>query len=546
MPESHTLLIVDDCPEDREIYRDFLLDDPHVSYQFLEAPLAEAGLELFQNQACDAILLDFYMPDMTGLEFLSALKQQQPVVRPPIVMLTGQGNEAIAVEAIQQGIQDYLVKQHLQPEVLQLVVRNVIQQSNLHSLLNRTREQQRVVATTALRIRQSLDLDQILSTTLAEVQQLFECDYVAVYQCSEPPGSADAPLKLSQVKVRAALGTCAHPSEWVAAANHLFSQPAVATANYQGCYEYLVAPISVLSRSVAQEQVWGYLVVHQKNKRACWQQDEQAIIKELAVQLAIAIQQSSLLSDAQSALKKSQELIRFKSKIISTISHEYRTPLTAILGAASTLNRHYNKLSADKQNRLLSMVQEKSRLMKRLVDDMLMMHQCDLNQAKFEPSPMNLLEFVADLVEEYRESAGKQHEIVLQVSGRSRGFWGDRGLLRFAIGNILSNAIKYSPAGGTIEFSVDGKAEDIHLAIKDRGIGIPKVDQPALFKSFSRASNVDTISGTGLGLSIAKACVELHSGTISIESEVSVGTTVLIALPKEPPAMQNICQPDSV
>ena len=179
---SPTLLIIDDCPEDREVYCEYLSSDPQYSYQFLEAPLAEVGLAIFQRQHCDAILLDFRMPDMNGLEFLDELQNYQVGACPPVIMLTGQGSEDLAARGMRQGIQDYLVKQNLRPEILQLAVRNVIQQSNVRAQLSRTRDRQRLISTTALRIRQSLNLEEILYSVVSEIQQLLECDHVAVYQ----------------------------------------------------------------------------------------------------------------------------------------------------------------------------------------------------------------------------------------------------------------------------------------------------------------------------------------------------------------------------
>lgn len=538
---QHTLLIVEDCPEDREIYRHFLAEDPHMSYQILEAPLAEEGLSLFLKRpspSVDAILLDFHMPDMTGLEFLCELKSQH-ISYPPIIMLTGQGNELLAVEAIKQGVQDYLVKQHLQPEILQLAVRSVIQQAQLQSLLSKKREQQRLIATTALRIRQSLDLDQILNTAIAEVQQLLECNHVGIYQCHEHPQSDSTASVIAELGERHNLPDCCgfHYALQQRSTEALTKRPT------HGACEDLVTPILINSRQSASRSqasdTWGYLVAH-RQQNSTWQSDEKVIVSELAVQLAIAIQQSQLLSDAQSALEESRALIEFKSRIISTISHEYRTPLAVILGSVSTLERHQKALSPEKQTHLLKMIQEKARHMTTLVDDMLLMHQCDLNQAKFEPSPLNLLQFLADLVEEQRELAGEEHELTLKISGRANGFWGDRGLLRFALSNLLSNALKYSPEGGPIEVVLVGRERTVELSIRDQGMGVPADDLPTLFDSFSRASNVGTISGTGMGLSISKACIELHNGAITLESEEGKGTTVLITLPKEPDVLNEL------
>lgn len=537
MSADHTLLIVDDCAEDREVYRDYLSRDPHNTYEFCEAALAEVALDLFLKQHFDVVLLDFYMPDMTGLEFLGQLQKRQSKVSSPIIMLTGQGNEELAVQAMKQGVHDYLGKQHLQPEILQRTVRSVIQQSHLHVALHKTREQQRLIATTALRIRQSLDLEQVLDTTVAEVQQLLECDHVAVYQRAEQ----------GEPTIKAELGTRCGPPSLFPAGNEkgavpqdaLLGQTYAADAVEPQDYRELQAPIVIHSSPSDRGQTWGYLVAHQCAKLKAWQPEEHSLLHELAVQLAIAIQQSELLSQTQTALEKAQELSHFKSQILATVSHEYRSPLAAILAAASTIARHGERLEPDQCKRFLGMIQDKARHMTRLVDNMLVMHQCELDQSRFEPAPMNFLQFVADIVEEHREIS-PDHVLILQVSGKTSGCWGDQGMLRLAIDNVLSNAIKFSPQGGQIDLHLAGDATHITLSISDSGIGIPTKDQPDLFQSFSRGSNASHIQGVGLGLSIAKACIDLHGGSLGLESEEDQGTQVFLRLPKHPKGVEDL------
>ena len=111
---------------------------------------------------------------------------------------------------------------------------------------------------------------------------------------------------------------------------------------------------------------------------------------------------------------------------------------------------------------------------------------------------------------------------------------GDRGLLRQVFGNLLSNAIKYSPEGGKVWVQLIGETSQVICHVKDEGIGIPAEDQQRLFQPFSRASNVDSIAGTGLGLHIVKVAVELHGGTINVESQHGKGTRFIVRLPKEP------------
>ncbi|BDI14607.1 hypothetical protein ANSO36C_04090 [Nostoc cf. commune SO-36] len=185
MLDIRTLLIIDDSAADRKIYRRYLLKDPHQSYQILEADCAEEGLALCQKVPCDVILLDFCLPDMSGLELFDQMQQEIFKTSVPVIMLTGRGDEEIAVQVMKRGALDYLVKQHLTQDVLQLAVRNAIRQSSLQAQLIKTQERQRLIATTALRIRQSLNLEQILNTAVAEVQQLLKCDRVMVYQFAQ-------------------------------------------------------------------------------------------------------------------------------------------------------------------------------------------------------------------------------------------------------------------------------------------------------------------------------------------------------------------------
>jgi len=122
-------------------------------------------------------------------------------------------------------------------------------------------------------------------------------------------------------------------------------------------------------------------------------------------------------------------------------------------------------------------------------------------------------------------------EIKLTVVGQITPFEIDTNLLRRALLNLLSNAVKYSPEGSIIEFTVSSDIEQIVLCIQDRGIGIPEEEQCRLFEVFHRAKNVGNVSGTGLGLAIVNLAVEAHGGTITIESQINVGTAVTISIP---------------
>lgn len=145
MTRNHqTVLIVDDSLEDRQTYRRYLLQNPEHHYTILEAESGEGGLELCQRLKPDGILLDYLLPDLDGLEFLSELRAQANAVEPPVIMLTGQGNEFIAVQAMKAGAQDYLVKGRMTPETLRLTVDGVIEKAQLRTQLQRSEERLKI------------------------------------------------------------------------------------------------------------------------------------------------------------------------------------------------------------------------------------------------------------------------------------------------------------------------------------------------------------------------------------------------------------------
>jgi len=538
MTNERTILIVDDCLEDREIYSRYLRKDLDRSYQIIEAELAEVGLSLCQKFQCDLILLDVNLPDMDGLEFLIELKRQN-LNPPPAIVLTGSNDREIAVQAMKNGAQDYLVKHNLQPDILQLAVRSVIKNFHLETLLGRYHERQRLIATTALRIRQSLNLEKTLKTIVTEVRQLLQCERVLLYQFiankkgkivaqSADPNCSTLTLdfliqqiqkdfedkhKLERIKIEPDRDSSLLPDR---------------LKNWQ---EKGTLTIPIVSHGKEENQIWGLLIAHQCSSERKWQEDEVNILKQLSVQLAIAIEQAELLAKTQAALAKEKELNQFKSQIIATVSHEYRSPLTSILAAASTLKQYWFELKENRRNKLLYLIEEKSRHMGKLVDEMLEVNKFESSRARFNPELFDPVDFFAKLIEQQQLIAKDRHQIIFNPTGHIKAFSGDRELLRQVFINLVTNSIKYSPDGGKIEVYLSQQGSELIFYVKDEGIGILKQERDNLFQSFSRGSNVGTIPGTGLGLAIVKACIDLHGGKIFIESELNQGTTVTVRLP---------------
>ncbi len=235
--------------------------------------------------------------------------------------------------------------------------------------------------------------------------------------------------------------------------------------------------------------------------------------------------------EIRNALAKEKELNELKSRFISMTSHEFRTPLTTILGSSELLEHYSHKLTEEKKLNHLHRIQTTVKHLAHLLDDVLLIGKADAGRVDVNPEPINLEQFCHTLVEELQLSASTQHTLTFVSQAQCTDACMDEKLLRHILSNLLSNAIKYSPAGGTVHFALACQNREAIFQIRDEGIGIPPEDLKQLFESFHRATNVGNIAGTGLGLAIVKKSVDLQGGKIEVNSQVGVGTAFTVTLP---------------
>jgi len=231
------------------------------------------------------------------------------------------------------------------------------------------------------------------------------------------------------------------------------------------------------------------------------------------------------------ALATERELNALKTRFVSIVSHEFRTPLGIIMSAVELLRNYQDRLPAPKRDELHADIYGSTRQMAGLMEQVLVLGRVEGGRLEFKPKPVDLAALCEKLADESLSATGHRCQIDLRIDGPLGGTQGDEALLRHLFSNLLSNAVKYSPAGSTVEFSVRRDGADAVFSVRDRGIGIPETHLPHLFEPFRRASNVGETPGTGLGMLIVKRCVELQSGRIEIQSKVGEGTTVMVSLP---------------
>lgn len=235
-----------------------------------------------------------------------------------------------------------------------------------------------------------------------------------------------------------------------------------------------------------------------------------------------------------------RRLERMRSEFVANVSHELKTPIAAVKGFAETL---LAGALEDKETArsFLKIIFDESERLNRLIGDILELSKIESKRIPLQFSPVHLESFIGDCFDVMKTEA-KRKSIVLEMDVPEDSYMeADEDRLRQILMNLLSNGINYTPEGGKVKVKVEqlaigpeaGEVDTIRFTISDTGIGIPKKDLPRIFERFYRVDKARSRSsgGTGLGLSIVKHLVELHKGTIRVESEVLVGTKFIIELP---------------
>ncbi len=321
----YTILIIDDSAEDRTLYRRYLRQDKGQEYTIWEAELAEEGLALWQQHRPDIILLDYRLPDMDGLEFLqdflphflpqtaaastlspmvlpnSGITATQPLLCLPVVIITGQGSETIALQAIQIGVQDYLVKGAITPESLRLAVSRTINTVQLQTQLQQQIARERLTQRISQQIHQSLDLQVILQTAVTEVRQFLQTDRVIIFHMQPDGGGTVVAESVEQpwrnILTEAIYDPCFHEGYIKRyRSGRVMAKANIRDGSLTPCYVELLSSLQVYANLVVpilrEGELWGLLIAHHCAAPRSWQVLEIELLQNLAIHLGIALQQA--------------------------------------------------------------------------------------------------------------------------------------------------------------------------------------------------------------------------------------------------------------
>lgn len=487
------VLLVEDNPADVALLMELLQDSDAESWQITHVKRLSLALARLQTSEFDIILLDLSLPDSQGLDTVAQMQAVVPLL--PIVVLTGLQDKTIARQAVAQGAQDYLVKGQLSSELLLKTVGYAIDRAQNLRKLQESEHRFREVFNQTFQFMGLLSPDGVVLDINGIAREV--SDFQGGSIISHPIWDA----------------SCWKPNEqsqnWLREAVLRASQGEIMRAELQAC--------------TLKESVWWFDVSIKPLR------NENGSITLLIAEGRDISKLKRAEVEIRRSLEKERDLNQMKNSFIAMVSHEIRNPIATISFAINVL-RDYD-LSAERKNKYFDRIHYSIDQVLHLLDEILLLGRTESGRVEVDYTLLDLKEFCREITEAFQMTQGRSHKMLFQVKGNATQARTDPSLLKHILDNLLTNAIKYSPEGSTIRFTVFCHNHQVQFCVQDQGIGIPPKDQPKLFEAFHRAGNVCKIQGTGLGLAIVKRCVDLLQGQITFESQEGAGTTFTILLP---------------
>jgi PAS domain S-box-containing protein len=724
---SRTILIVEDSLQYRKLLCEYLSQDNRYTYTIIETETGAEGLKQYRTAKPDAILLDYLLPDMNGLEFLHALQQQIKKPDLPVVMLTLYENENLEAQAIESGAQQYLNKAELTTENLRLSLHNALKQGDLlrqvatlrrenqqqmkalnqqeeqlrlalasaqmgiwdwnlitgkvqwnreheqlfdlepgsfdgsyeafdqcihpddragvhqavvesienhtslchqyriiwsdgsihwietrgeaylnnaqeairtvgtvvnidkqqqaQQLLQTQLDQQRLVLDMTVRIRRSLDLTEILQTTVDEVRQFLEIERVIVYKFT-PDWSGQVIVEsvgtgwgeiLTNEQI---YDPCSYELIQDFQQGLVIANADIYNGEIDDLHLQLLESVQVMANLVVPifkgDELWGLLIAHHCSMSREWQVSEIDLVKQLASQVSIAIQQADLFTQAQqeltqrkqaemtlqllnTELKQRQSVEKLKDEFIGIVSHELRTPLTSMQGSLGLLAMGLMDDEPAQMKQMIEIASVETERLVRMVNNILDLDKLDADATALAQEWCEVQTIVQQAMSAMLASAAAAG-VDLEINCPPIQIWASPDRIIQTLTNLLGNALKFSPQNSTVSISVEiiddlfdplqtlgeldrfdsvqritsNLSRQIRFAIKDCGRGIPADKLETIFNRFQQvdASDSRDKGGTGLGLAICKSIVEQHHGRIWVESVWGKGSTFFFDLPQ--------------
>jgi signal transduction histidine kinase/FixJ family two-component response regulator len=569
------ILIVDDSEADRETYCRYLMSARNFDCHIIDRESAESGLQFCKREWPDVILLDYLLPDSDGLEFLHDLRELRGTL-PIVIMLTGQGSESVAVEAMKYGVKDYLIKGKLTSEKLITAITNALNTQQLQAQIDRQRQQRELLSSINLQISQSIELSRILQDAVVGVGKLLGSDRAIVYQFHPDRSGtivAESVLPAWSPSIDCQLeDTCFQNTGGDKLEQYLQGYKTVVedieTAKLTACHvqmlrefqvkAVLAVPILFRVSTTCEVGLWGLLIAHHCEITHKWRSYEINLLDELAMQMGIAIQQAELVADLKATVKQQQaserelrdrvlEIEQTNSRLSETsgllerrnqelddfshiASHDLQAPLRGISNLAQWLVSDLEGQLPRENQHQLELIQSRVVQMTTLINGLL--QYALVGRENIAPINVNLSQLIAEVV----DLLAPPSHLTVRFSTDLPTIKTQALLLKQVLSNLIGNAIKYHDAiadiQGNIEIVVADEDTVWRFSVIDDGPGIAPENQQKIFGIFQTLVGRDDMKGMGIGLAVIKKIVESRGGKVAVESAIGHGSTFSFTWPK--------------
>ena len=533
------ILVVDDDDVDRMAVRR-ALKASGLEASVTEAEDAASALTRLSKEHFDCTLLDYRMPGSDGLDVVRQARDKGILV--PFIMLTGFGDEQTAVELMKAGAADYIPKSSLTPERLALSLRGVlrihqaeIEASRAEGDLRRYASQLGAVAQAAIEINSTLAVDAMLQSTTENARRILNARY------AETRLDVDTTASSGTLEAQTAMWRASAPSEenqeltsWADATRDempgitpellamLAENPDAVDLGKTGFHVPNTVMVDLLGRTGRK---LGTLQLWDKKDGQEFDDADKAILTQLAQLAAVALENARLF-------RAEQDAKRARDDLVAIVSHDLRNPVHTINMAASFLLEiapaNDRRVQARRQ---LEVIQRSANRANRLIKDLLDIAKIQAGGLAVDPVAVEVKSLVTEAMEAATPLAtASQLRVSCEVSENMPSVASDRERVLQVFGNLIGNAIKFTPKGGEIRILTSLDNGEVRFTVADSGPGIPPEHLNHVFDRYWQAKSTAKL-GTGLGLSIAKGIVEAHGGRIWVESPPGSGAQFNFTLP---------------
>jgi signal transduction histidine kinase/ActR/RegA family two-component response regulator len=549
------ILLVDDEEGVLEILADLFAESP---YEVDTACTGEEALNALQSTPYDLLLTDINLPGVNGLEVVGAAKEADPEM--VVIVITGYASTGTAIDALRQGAYDYITKPFDLYEVDQVVARGLTSRGlvrenrrlllDLRAANEELRQHEEVlrekveIATRRIRtlyevskdVNASLDVTQTLNFIVSQGAILTGARMGLLFRSHE--NAANFVADVGYGLAPEALGLVAAKKAGIIGRVAETMRPTRIDVQDTDVRDPLLDELNVVSLLAVplghKGRLLGVLCTMEKEEGTFTDEDE-ALLDSFASQAALAVVNAELYETAR-------DLERMKSDFVAVVSHEVRTPLTAIQGSLElVLDDRYFQLQ-EKAHELLSICQTNVKKLHYLINEILDFSKLEANRLSLSFSEVDVAEVARETVTSMESlAASKNIRIRMDAADDLVVVHADRMRLGQIFTNLVGNAIKFTPESGQVDVVLDVNPEGgVLCVVRDTGHGISPQDIDKLFHKFQQLDSSSTRKqgGTGLGLVITKGLVEGHGGRIWVESELELGSRFCFTLPERPPTVE--------